>query len=248
LTPRFRSVDFSRGPGNAQFRAVAGTALILIYCLNWTAAETRPNLMWGRSVVKVMADSKSGRVSMGSGVVVARDRVATNCHVTRSGESIVVSKGITRYPVVAQSALPEQDVCVLHTLNLELPAAKLGRISQVVPGDEVFVFGFPAAVGLGMIRGVVRELHAMGDDFILETDAGFMRGTSGGALFTAQGDLIALPTFMQNDESGGHFYAVPVEWVRQALSLNAAPVAAFSGLTFWENGRFATLSQGKILK
>ncbi|MCI0653050.1 MAG: serine protease [Methylococcaceae bacterium] len=221
-------------------RAAAETALMLACLLSWAAAvaESVPNLMLGRSVVKVMADSSTGRVSMGSGVVVAQDRVATNCHVTRSANSIVVSKGISGYPVVAQSALPEQDVCILHTLNLKLPAARLGKISQVSPGDEIFVFGFPSAVGLGMVRGVVRELHALGDDFILETDAGFMRGTSGGALFTAQGDLIALPTFMLKDESGGHFYAVPVEWVRKALAQHSSPVSELDGLTFWESGRF----------
>ncbi|MGH8547900.1 MAG: S1 family peptidase [Methylococcales bacterium] len=218
----------------------ARTALILLSILSWAAvgADTLPNLMWGRSVVKVMADSNTGRVSMGSGVVVAPDRVATNCHVIRSAISIIVSKGISGYPVIAQSALPEQDVCILHTLNLKLPAARLGKVSQVSPGDEIFVFGFPSAVGLGMVRGFVRELHRLGDDYILETDAGFMRGTSGGALFSAQGDLIALPTFMLNDKSGGHFYAVPVEWVRKALRQKSTPVSVLDGLTLWENGRF----------
>ena len=201
-------------------------------------ADSQPNLMWGQSVVKVMADSADGRVSMGSGVVVSPNRVATNCHVTRSAKSILVSKGISGYQVIEQAALPEQDVCILVTENMKLPAAKLGKTSQVTPGDEIFVFGFPAAVGLGLVRGTVRELHAHGGDFILETDAGFMRGTSGGALFTTQGELIALPTFMLNDRDGGHFYAVPVEWVKQALGLESKPVARFKGLTFWESGGF----------
>ncbi len=216
--------------------------MILFCAAIWACAgaETLPNLMWGRSVVKVMADSRNGRVAMGSGVVVAQDRVATNCHVTRSASSIVVSTGTSGYRVVAQSSLPEQDVCILHTLNLKLPAARLGKISQVAPGDEVFVFGFPAAVGLGMIRGVVRGLHGFGDDYILETDAGFIRGTSGGALFSAQGDLIALPSFMLRDAEGGRFFAVPVEWVRKALTQNPAPVVKLDGLTFWENGQFVT--------
>jgi S1-C subfamily serine protease len=213
---------------------------------NNAGAESLPNLMWGQSVVKVMADSRNGRVSMGSGVVVAQDRVATNCHVTRTANSIVVSKGTSGYPVVAQSSLPEQDVCILHTLNLKLPAARLGKITQVAPGDEIFVFGFPAAVGLGMVRGVVRKLHGLGDDFILETDAGFIRGTSGGALFTTQGDLIALPTFMHRDEEGGHFFAVPVEWVRKALTQHPAPVAELDVLTFWENGRFGKPIRNQI--
>lgn len=219
----------------------AATAVLVLFCLAGSAepgAETLPNLLWGQSVVKVAADSKNGRISMGSGVVVAEDRVATNCHVTRSASSIVVSKGSLGYPVIAQSALTEQDVCILHTRNMKLPAARLGTIRQVSPGDEIFVFGFPSAVGLGMVRGVVRELHDWDEGYILETDAGFMHGTSGGALFTAQGDLVALPTFMRADKRGGHFYAVPVEWVRKALLQNSAPVSELPGLSFWEHGRF----------
>ncbi|MGH8476697.1 MAG: S1 family peptidase [Methylococcales bacterium] len=216
-------------------------SILILFCLgNCTAnqAENLPDFRWGQSVVKIRAESTAGRFSMGSGVVVAPDRVATNCHVTRSARSISVSKGSAVYAVTAQSALLEQDVCILHTLDLKLPAARLGKISAVSQGDEIFVFGFPMAVGLGVVRGVIRKLHALDGDTIIETDAGFMRGTSGGALFSARGDLIALPTFMLNDESGGHFYAVPVEWVSKALSQNALPISALNGLTFWENGRF----------
>ncbi|MGH8558467.1 MAG: S1 family peptidase [Methylococcales bacterium] len=228
-------------------RVAAKAILILFFTASWTVtqAETLPDLMWGRSVVKVRAESSRGRASMGSGVVVAQNRVATNCHVTRSASSIVVFKGISGYPVFAQSALLEQDVCILHTMNLNVPPARLGNINQVSPGDEIFVFGFPMAVGLGMVRGLIREMHALDDDYILETDAGFMRGTSGGALFSARGDLIALPTFMLKDESGGHFYAVPVEWVRKALSRNAAPISELDGLTFWENGHFIKRNTNK---
>lgn len=201
-------------------------------------AENLPDLVWGQSVVKVRAESTGGRLFMGSGVVVAPDRIATNCHVTRSASAISVSKGSAAYAVTAQSALLEQDVCILHTLNLNLPAARLGKISEVSKGDEIFVFGFPMAVGLGMVRGVILNLHALDGATILETDAGFMRGSSGGAMFSSQGNLIALPTFMHRDENGGHFYAVPIEWVNKALSQQPIPVAKLKGLTFWENGRF----------
>lgn len=217
-------------------------SLLLSILLQTAGAETLPNLMWGRSVVKVMADSKQGRVSMGSGVVVSPNRVATNCHVTRAASSVIVSKGISRYRVIAQSAMPERDICILHTAGLKLPTARLGSVSKADIGKPVFIFGFPAAVGLGVVRGIVRELHPIGDDYILETDAGFMHGTSGGALFTAQGELIALPTFMVNDEDGGQFYAVPVEWINEALQQPSAPVAKLNGQAFWETGGFVKKS------
>ena len=213
-------------------RLIFGFSLLL--CSTLSHAEVLPNLMWGRSVVKVMADSRDGRVSMGSGVVVAANRVATNCHVTRMAHSITVIKGISRYKVTAQAAELVKDVCILHTRNLRLPSARLGDMGGAEIGEEVFVFGFPGAVGLGMVRGVVSGLHAYGSSQIVETDAGFMRGTSGGALFDSQGFLIGLPTFMTNNEIGGHFYAVPIDWIMQIIDRKAEPIAPLQGRAFWE--------------
>ena len=208
--------------------------ILLAYYAVDSHAEKLPNLTWGRSVVKVMADPRTGRVSMGSGVVVAPNRVATNCHVTRMAQSITIIKGISRYKVSAQSAEMTKDVCVLHTQNLRLPSAKLGNVEDAQIGQQVFVFGFPGAVGLSMVRGVVRARYAYLSSWIVETDAGFMRGSSGGALFDADGQLLGLPTFMMKNTSGGHFYAVPTAWVSQISKLQAQPVAPLSGSAFWE--------------
>ncbi|RUM54209.1 MAG: hypothetical protein DSY87_01405 [Methylococcus sp.] len=215
--------------------------LSLVLCLIWcqpAGAETVPNLMWGRSVVKILADTNKGRVSMGSGVVVAVNRVATNCHVIRAAVSIVLTKGIIRYPVVAQAVMPERDVCILHTEGMKLPPAHLGRLAETREGDEVFVFGYAGAIGLGLVRGKVRALHPFRGSYILETDAGFMRGTSGGAVFTARGELVAMPTFLLKTEAGGYFYGVPVEWVSEVLAMEAEPESAVEGLAFWEVGDF----------
>ncbi len=215
-------------------RGVLFVVLLTFYAVD-SYAEILPNLTWGRSVVKVMADSRTGRVSMGSGVVVAPNRIATNCHVTRSAQSITVIKGINRYKVSAQSVEMTKDVCVLHTQNLRLPSAKLGNVEDAEIGQQVFVFGFPGAVGLSMVRGVVSARYPYLSSWIVETDAGFMRGTSGGALFDVDGHLLGLPTFMMKDASGGHFYAVPTAWISQISKQQALPVAPLSGTTFWEN-------------
>lgn len=209
--------------------------VLLLAAFAANADAPRPDLTWGRSVVKVMADTRTGRVSMGSGVVVARDRVATNCHVTRGAATIVVFKGIARYRVHAQSVNPHRDVCILHTLDLKLPPARSGRVGQSRVGDRVFVFGFPAAVGISMVRGEITGLHRYRDTKIIETDAGFMRGTSGGAIFSTSGELIGLPTFMKTSARGGQFYAVPVDWVMEAIETEAGPIGRFSESAFWED-------------
>ncbi len=216
--------------------SISGSLFLIVLLLTANAeAQQRPDLTWGRSVVKVMADTKSGRVSMGSGVVVAPDRVATNCHVTRNAQSIMVIKGISRYKVVLQAPNIRLDVCILYTDNLKLPIAEMGQVTDATIGNKVFVFGFPAAVGLGMVRGKITGLYNFNTGIIIQTDAGFMRGTSGGAVFSSAGKLLGLPTFMETVRSGGNYYAVPVEWVLQGLKAQAQPVGVIKGSAFWEN-------------
>lgn len=61
------------------------------------------------SVVKVIARDAAGKTYMGSGVIIAPGKVATNCHVTRNAEQIVLFKSGHAYPVLKQAALTELD-------------------------------------------------------------------------------------------------------------------------------------------
>jgi len=53
------------------------------------------------SVVKILAPA-GGKLYAGSGVVVGKEEVLTNCHVVRRSQRITVMKGALRYPVDSQ--------------------------------------------------------------------------------------------------------------------------------------------------
>lgn len=182
-----------------------------------------------RSIVKVMAYANAGQVGVGSGVVVAEGQVATNCHVTRAAQSIAVFQGSMRYEAFAQTAAPELDLCLLHTAA-KLPAVRFGTAKA---GETAYLYGYPRAIGLSVTKTAVKRLYPYLGSHIIEIEAGFVHGLSGGGLFNEQGELIGLSTFMRNRNPPA-FYAIPASWLQVVNGRKAEPIAPLTGRPFWQ--------------
>ena len=66
----------------------------LIFFTNFLFAEPSRELLFklNSSVVKVNVATKSGGHGVGSGVVVAKDHIVTNCHVIADAQGVHVTK------------------------------------------------------------------------------------------------------------------------------------------------------------
>lgn len=185
-------------------------------------------------VPMVEAVSPAGRLQVGSGVVVERKRVATNCHVTRDAASIWVVQTGLRRRASAQAADVERDLCLLQVDDLESEPVPLGRSGELAQGQDLAAFGYTGGIGLQLSAGRVVALHPWRDGAVVQADTGFTSGASGGGLFTADGTLVGLLTFRLRGGSS-HYYALPVDWVRAMLaSASYAPVQPQPGRAFWE--------------
>jgi hypothetical protein len=157
------------------------------------AAEVNHTL--ALSVVQVQAYPRDGRAFVGSGVVVDYDRVATNCHVTRHADSIVVGKGALRYRAASQRADLKHDLCILEAPGMSLPVASLGTTSVLSVGETIYMYGYPRAIGIAFAEGRVERLHPYDGSLVIETTAGFVQGASGSGIFDQDGRLVGLATF-----------------------------------------------------
>lgn len=201
-----------------------------------------PNPLLANSVVKIHAVDRDNKLNAGSGVVIASDKVATNCHVTRTARKIFLTKSGQRYPVFKQAKLAELDTCILQTEKLPLPSAPLAATASVKTGADITIFGYPYALGIRGMAGKVIHLHHFGDSKIIEINTGFMQGASGGGVFNQDGKLIGLMTFIGKIKGDYHFYVIPANWLANALKTDFVPIAAFSELSFWESGKFEHLA------
>lgn len=229
-----------RRSGRADARIpVAAGGLLLAFCApvhGIDALELRATMQkLAPSVVRIeAARSDQGRNAMGSGVVFAPERVATNCHVVRNAAEVAILSGTMRWEATARQAHPQHDVCILTVPGLPLPAVDSAPSSSAKVGSRVLALGFSGGFGLSPSTGAVRGAHAFDGGHVLQIDAGFSSGASGGGLFDESGRLVGLLTF-RLPARGAYFFTVPVEWVHSAAGAELMAIGPIVGMaSFWE--------------
>lgn len=186
------------------------------------------------SVVKVHAMTASGGHGVGSGVVVDKDTVATNCHVLANSSGISISKFGDSISPTGMIADWRHDICLLKFQYLELPAVKMASAASLHYGDEVFSIGFPGGPPKPQtISGKVRALYPYDDSLIVRTDAAFVMGSSGSPTFNQAGELVSLSTFKSPGKQA-YFYSVPVEWIGALIHKEAATTTVPAETPFWD--------------
>jgi serine protease Do len=168
------------------------------------------------SVLRIEAPRSGGGFAIGSGVAVDNDKVVTNCHVTRDAVDIFVVRGGMRWPVQGQLVDMDHDLCLLWVPRLQAGRASLGRTASLMVGQVVSALGFTGGVDLQNSRGEVLALHRHDGARVIQSSTFFNSGSSGGALFDEDGQLVGILTF-RLPGARSHQYAAPAEWVQQML-------------------------------
>jgi len=191
------------------------------------------------SVLKVEALADGGGLSLGSGVVIGPERVATNCHVTRSARSVSVIRGGVRWLASTQAARPDHDLCVLGVPGLIATPVTLAETSPH-PGDHLIAMGYTGGVELQHSGGEVVALHRFDSANVIESTNFFNSGASGGGLFNDDYALVGLLTFRRRGGPTPNYFAGPVEWLTPMLSAGPLdrPIAPLTegGQAYWERG------------
>ena len=170
------------------------------------------------SVLKIEATRFQGGFSLGSGVVVAPERVVTNCHVTRDALQVNVLRGGMRWPVDAQRSDVAHDLCLLRVPGLRASAVALGRADRLAPGQQVTALGYTGGLTLQNSPGEVLALHRFGGSRVIRSSNWFSSGASGGGLFDEDLHLVGILTFrLRGGEA--HYFAAPAEWVGALLNV-----------------------------
>lgn len=186
------------------------------------------------SIVKIHTVTKTGGHGVGSGVVVAKEHVATNCHVLADAAGVNVTAYGETYRPEAIKQDWHHDVCILKIQYLPLTPAELGDSEHLEYEQPVFSIGFPG----GPVRpltthGNIKALYPMDDSFIIRTSSSFMLGASGSAIFDEKGKLIGLNT-VKSPGQQAYYYAVPVKWVKQLLEAPESTKIGYPGTPFWD--------------
>ena len=188
------------------------------------------------TIVKVRSVNQSGGKSLGTGVVVAENQVATNCHVIADAVGIDIHALGEGYQPTGLQADWKHDICILNFQFLPLKPAKLGDSENLKYEDSIFSIGFPGGAPKPLTTfGSIKALYPMDNSQIIRISTSFQLGASGSPVFNEAGEVIALSTFKSPGRRNAFYYTVPIKWVKEAIKL---PVEDFSQKhqhAFWES-------------
>ncbi len=186
------------------------------------------------SIVQVSTSStRCGAASLGSGVVVGPERVATNAHVVAGAGRITVRSESERASRGARLVLLDTatDVAILHVPGLESPAPDW--VVDAERGSDAVVAGYPGGAPLTLGQARIRGQILVADDTgpgsrEVHVFRGLVRpGNSGGALLDLRGSVIGLVfANAQDDDQTG--FALTYGEVRKAIESTRSATAEVS--------------------
>lgn len=178
-------------------------------------------------VVTVRAIDIEDRIAgEGSGVVIARATVITNCHVIRYAKSISVNDGKKTHSARWTLGDVERDLCRLEVDTLDAPAVTQRAGATLAIGDRVHAIGNPLGLGVSVSSGLISNLLTGDSAPIIVVSASLSPGSSGGGLFDDQGRLVGITTGTMVAGQNTNI-ALPVEWIGDLAQRGTAPPPPF---------------------
>lgn len=207
--------------------------VFFVYAPNLLARPTfAETLALSHSVVMITTELPNGQSGRGSGVVVSKEYVATNCHVIANAEGANVAKFRKGYRPKAIKADWKRDLCLLKFDDLPFKPVKLRDSATLQYEEPVFSLSFPSGQNVPQPSyGNVKATYPYEDSLIIRSSAPFHLGSSGGALFDEQFNLIGISTFKSPGK--GYYYHLPVEWIKALMDAPETHSLASNVIPFW---------------
>lgn len=167
------------------------------------------------SIVVVEAHNKDGAiVARGSGVVIAKGIVVSNCHVFTKADTAVVRYSETNYPAALQHGDMAHDLCSFTVNGLPAPPVRMSSTQSLKVGESAFAIGAPEGLELTLSGGLISSLRKLPDGVVIQMTTPISPGSSGGGLFDQQARLIGITSYYMGEGQQLNF-ALPVEWINE---------------------------------
>lgn len=177
--------------------------------------------------VTTAADTRQG-----SGFIVDPEgRILTNDHVIRDARTarVKLASGDVYEDVEVLVRDPRRDIAILRIAGFDLPSLELGNSDSVRVGAPVVLIGSPLGLENTVSTGVVSGRRQEPEGYqLLQISAPASRGSSGGAVLGARGQVVGIAV-SQIDAGQNLNFAIPINYARGLLShLGDEPVAVLT--------------------
>ena len=153
---------------------------------------------------------------LGSGVIISPDGYIVNNHVVQGADELTVTLEDNReFNAKIIGTDPTTDLALIKVEAKNLPTLPIGDSDKLKVGQWVIAvgnpFGLSNTVTAGIISAKARSIGANGVESFIQTDAAINRGNSGGALVTADGELVGINAMLYSETGSyaGYGFAIP---------------------------------------
>lgn len=164
----------------------------------------------------VVIESDEGH---GSGIILSENGViVTNLHVIVDVRDISVklSNG-SRFDEVQILGFDEKnDLAILKVSGRSLPYVDLNFSTKAQIGQTVYALGAPEGLEQTLSKGIVSSIRTLEDRKLIQTDAAISAGSSGGGLFSQNGELLGVLVSYFKEGQNLNF-AIPTELIKPLL-------------------------------
>ncbi len=187
-----------------------------------------------QSVVMIRGYNENGGLAYGSGVVVAKNKVITNCHIFRTTKQPWIARGEENYEITSVQADRWHDLCLVQGNNLPFDPASIGDIKNVKRGQEVLSIGHSNGIPNPLTSaGQIKSIYEFDGGTVIKSNAKFTMGASGSGIFDHEGSLLGINTF-KTPGRPAYFYSLPIAWLSALEKLPVETKFPITGKAFWE--------------
>ena len=210
--------------------------LILILLSQYSHSYPAQAELFGlsESMVQVFVTFKGGVTGSGSGIVIKENHVATNCHIFADSEGVNVVKFFETYTPISVYADWKNDLCILKFDNLPLSPVNLRVSNDLSYEEKVFSLTYPNDNPMPLPSyGRVKALYPFQKSNIIRSSAAFTVGSSGGALFDLDFNLVGITTFKSPGRRENYYYCLPADWIKELLKTKEQIDLKSNAAPFW---------------
>ena len=207
--------------------------LLLIHTNSTFSIDKALLLKAFNSIVMVRGYTESGSLAYGSGVIVGKGEVITNCHVLRRTKNPWISQGEDSFSIIDIRIDTWQDLCLLNIHNFNRDPVPIGSSKNLIKGQALAAIGHSSGSPVPLTTGgYVISTYDYNNGKIILSSAKFRLGASGSGLFDMDGSLVGINTFKTTGY--GSYYAMPIDWLDNLRKKERQNKFLIQGKALWE--------------
>jgi len=171
-------------------------------------------------VIVEALDDRGSVIGQGSGFIVTPNgAVISNLHVMSgaAGLRVKLPNGDVYKTTDLVDVDEAKDIAIVKIKGFKLPTVTLGDSDKAETGDSIVAISSPEGLVNSLTTGVISGVRRLDTHRVFQITAPISPGSSGGALFNSNGELIGIVTYLLKSGQNINF-AVPINYARGMIS------------------------------